>query len=75
MLIDKEDAANPTVATESVTLTSVRDAKENRDVHRVDILNAFIQIRNVGRDKYGKQVIMKVQGPLVDMLVKIAPEV
>ena len=41
--IDKEDASSPTVATESVILTSIIDALEKRDVATVDIPNALIQ--------------------------------
>jgi Reverse transcriptase (RNA-dependent DNA polymerase) len=57
--ISKEEASSPTVATESVILTSVIDAIEGRDVAIVDISNAFIQIR--------------IRGVLVDMLIDIAP--
>ena len=41
--ISKEDASSPTVATESVLLTTVVDAKENYDVAIIDVPNAFIQ--------------------------------
>ncbi len=41
--VNEEDASSPTVATKSVLLTSVIDAKENRDVAIMDIPNAFIQ--------------------------------
>ena len=40
--IDKEDAALPTAALESVLLTSRIDAAEERDVVVIDIPNAFI---------------------------------
>ena len=40
--ISKENASSPTVATESVLLTSLGDAQENRDITIVDIPNAFI---------------------------------
>ena len=40
--ISKENASSPTVATESVLLTSFVDAQENRDVAIVDIPNTFI---------------------------------
>jgi hypothetical protein len=39
----REDAASPTVATESVFLTAVIDAMENRDVAVVDVPGAFMQ--------------------------------
>ena len=69
--INKEDAASPTVATESILLTATIDAKENRDVMSADIPNAFVQtdMTNVTDEK----VIMKIRGPLVDMLVSLDP--
>ncbi len=42
--ISKENASSPTVAMESVLLTSLVDAQENRDVAIVDISDAFIQM-------------------------------
>ena len=70
--INKEDASSPTVATESVVLTSVMDAKEDRETAVIDVPNAFIQ--TVVEDK-NKRVIVRIRGMLVDILVKIAPEV
>eukprot|EP00957_Ditylum_brightwellii_P137286 10466435-Ditylum_brightwellii.AAC.1 len=35
--IPKEDAASPTVAPESMLITSIIDAKENRDIATTDI--------------------------------------
>jgi hypothetical protein len=43
-VISKENASSPTVATESVLLTSLVDVQENRDVAIVDISDAFIQM-------------------------------
>jgi hypothetical protein len=40
--LTKEDSSSPTVATESVLLTSIVDADERRDVAIIDIPNAFI---------------------------------
>jgi hypothetical protein len=70
--IEKEDASSPTVATESVILTSVVDAKEERETAVLDIPNAFIQ--TVVKDKK-RRVIIRIRGMLVDILVKLAPEV
>jgi hypothetical protein len=70
--IEKEDATSPTVATESVILTSIIDAEENRDSATIDVPNAFIQ--TVVEDK-NKRVIVRIRGMLVDILVKISPEV
>jgi hypothetical protein len=43
--LSKEDSSSPTAATESVLLTSIVDAAEDRDAAIVDIPNAFIQMR------------------------------
>ena len=70
--ISKESASSPTVATKSVLLTSLIDAKERRDVAIVDIPNAFIQtVVENDEDK----VIMRIRGHMVDVLVKVAPRV
>jgi hypothetical protein len=70
--ISKEDASSPTVATESVLLTCIIDAEEERDVTVIDIPSAFIQLR-VEDEK--DMAIIRLRGPLVDILVGIVPEV
>lgn len=70
--IKKEESSSPTVATESVILTSILDAEEERETAVIDTPNAFIQM--VVKDK-NKQVIIRVTGLLVDFLREIAPEV
>ena len=70
--ISKEDASSPTVATESVLLSCIIDAKEGRDVAVIDIPNAFIQMR-VEDEK--DMAFIKIRGVLVDILVEIAPNV
>jgi hypothetical protein len=70
--ISKEDASSPTVAIESVILTSLIDAIESREVAVIDVPNAFIQ--TAVEDKK-KRVIIRIRGMLADMLVRIAPEV
>ena len=61
------------MSSESVFITSAVDAHEERDVMSLDIPNAFIQAR---LKKEGKErVVMKITGVLVDILVKLAPEV
>ena len=70
--IQKEDASSPTVATESVILTSIVDAIEKRHSAVIDVPNAFIQ--TVVEDKK-RRIIIHIRGMLVDILVKIAPEV
>ncbi len=70
--ISEENASSPTVATESVLLTSLVDAQENRDVAIVDIPNAFIQ---TVMEKDDDKVVMRIRGHMADVLVKIAPRV
>ena len=70
--ISKEDASSPTVATESVLLTCIIDAEEERDVAVIDIPNAFIQTRI---ERKSDMAIIKIRGVLVDILVSIAPDV
>ena len=41
--VSHKDAASPTIAMESIALTTVIDAKEKRDIMTADIPNAFIQ--------------------------------
>ena len=73
--MSKEEAASPTVALESVMLSAVIDAKEEREVAVVDIPNAFIQTENERLQDHHKKDILKVKGRLADMLIMIAPEV
>jgi hypothetical protein len=63
--------SSPTAATESVLLTSIVDAAENRDVAIIDIPNAFIQTQ-VENEK--DCVIIHIRGVVVDWLVNIAPK-
>ena len=71
----KEEAASPTVALESLMLSTVIDAKEGREVAMVDIPNAFIQMENEKLHEKHKRDIMKVKGALVKILVNLYPEV
>ena len=70
--LTKEYSSSPTVSTKAVLLTSIIDAHEGRDVSVIDIPNAFIQTRV---DDPKDQVIVRMQGVLVDWLVKAAPKV
>ncbi len=72
--IDREDAASPMAATESILITALIEAKQKRDVMTADIPNAFVQT-DIKPAEIGKRTIMKIIGPLVDMLVKIGPEI
>jgi len=60
--IVKEDASSPTVATESVLLTCIIDAEEDRDVAIIDIPNPFVQTR-VEDEK--DMAFIKLRGVLV----------
>ncbi len=55
-------------------LTCVIEAQESRDVAVVDIPNAFVQTVVSNEDKE-HCVIVRKRGPLVDILVSLAPEV
>ena len=66
--IAKEEAAAPTVALESVFITSTIDAKESRKVVTIDIPGAFLHAHN---EDY---VIMKMVGTLAELMVKTNPK-
>jgi hypothetical protein len=62
------------VALESIMITAVIDAHEERNVMTCDIPNAFIQaLMPVVKDGDGR-VMMKITGVLVNMLVELNPE-
>jgi hypothetical protein len=66
--IAKEEAVAPTVALESVFITSTIDAKESRKVVTVDIPGAFLHADN--KD----YIIMKLVGTLAELMVKTNPK-
>jgi hypothetical protein len=68
----KEDASSRTVSSEAVMLMCVVDANENREVAIVDIPNKFAQ--TVVKDENDRAFIC-IRGPLVSILVSIAPDV
>ena len=70
--ISKEDTASPTAKLESILLTAVIEAKEDRDTRTVDIPNAFMQTR-VEDDK--DKVIIRMRGRLAEYMERIAPEI
>jgi hypothetical protein len=74
--MDRDEAASPTASTESILITATIDAKQNRDIMTADILNAFVQT-DVDKKNYvkGERLILKARGPIVNMLLDIAPEV
>jgi hypothetical protein len=67
--ITKEEAASPTVSTESTFITAAIAAKEKRKVRCYNILSAFV---NTDVDK---DVLMVLRGELADMMVQIAPQI
>ncbi len=72
--ITKEDVSSPMVTAEAVMLTCVIDAQDERDVAVVDIPNAFVQTV-VSEEDAEHRVVVRIRGPLVDILVSIAPGV
>jgi Reverse transcriptase (RNA-dependent DNA polymerase) len=63
--IAKEESTSPTVANESVFLTSVIDARERRDVATVDLPGAFMQA------DMDDVVHMRLDGVMLEMLIEI----
>ena len=55
-------------------LTCVIDVHEDRDIAVVDIPNVFVQTV-VDEEDAEHRVIVHIRGPLVDILVSIAPDV
>jgi hypothetical protein len=73
--MERDDAASLTAMTESILITATIDAKQKRDVMTTNILNAFVQTDVDKKNQLkGECIIMKIRGPLVDMLLEIAPE-
>jgi len=68
ILYNKHDAYSPTVKTESVLLTSIIDAAEERSVGIYDIPGAFLH------SKLPDIVHMKMTGAMLKCLVAVAPE-
>ena len=67
--IPKEDGASPTVSTESTFVMEAIAVNEKRNVRCFDIPSAFV---NTDLDE---DVMMKLKGELVDMMIQIAPQV
>ena len=70
--IMKEEEAIPTAATEAILITGVIEAKQRRYIMTLDIPNAFVQT-SIPQD--GDKVMMKIRGPLVNILCEICPGV
>jgi hypothetical protein len=70
--MERDDAASPTAMTESILITATIDAKQKRDVMTADIPNAFVQTDVDEKNQVkGDRIIMKIRGPLVDMLLEV----
>jgi hypothetical protein len=70
----QEDAASPTAALESILITGVIEANEERDVMTCNIPNVFIQAYLPKKEPGEDRVVMKITGVLAGMLVDINPE-
>ena len=70
--ISKEEAASPTVMTESILTTAAIEAHQERDVMSIDIPNTFIQT-DVEKNDSDERIMMKIRGPLMNMLINIDP--
>jgi len=68
--LSREDLVSPTAALESIFLTNIIDAKEERDVMSADVPNTFIQTLMPDDNK---KVTMKITGVLVHLMVEQAP--
>ena len=69
--ISDEDKASPTVSLNTILLTAIIEAKEQREVATLDISNAFLH-SHLPEDE---QVIMKLTGELAEIMETIAPEI
>ena len=66
--IKKEDAASPTVATDSVFITGAIDAYEGRDVATCDLPGTFLHTIT------DEKVIMVLRNKLCDLMVAVNPK-
>ena len=67
--ISKEDASSPTVANESVFITSVIAANEKLFVRCYDVPGAFLHTES------DENVLMVLMGELAEMMIHIAPQI
>ena len=67
--IHKEDASSPTVANESVFISSVIAAHKKRFVRCYDVPRDFLHTES------DENVLMVLRGELVEMMVHIAPQI
>ncbi len=67
---DTNEQGRSTAANESVILTSVIDAHNNRNVATLDIPSAFLRALNDD-----STVLMLLEGTLAELMVKVAPRI
>jgi hypothetical protein len=72
--LSRENSVSPTAALESIMLTAVIDAHEERNVMTCDIPNAFIQALMPEVKDGHERVRIKITEVLVGMLVELSPE-
>jgi hypothetical protein len=72
--LSRKDVASPTAVLESIMITVVIKAIEERDIMMGNIPNAFIQALLPKKAPGEDRVVMKITGVLVNMLVDINPE-
>ena len=65
---DKNKVGSPTCKTESILITCVIDALQNRDVATIDIPNAFVQT------EVKEHIIVVLRGELCSHITRIFPE-
>jgi hypothetical protein len=63
----KQDATSPTVSVDSIFLTAIIEAKEERDVACFDIPGAFLHAET------NEDVTMLLKGPLAELMVLVDP--
>jgi hypothetical protein len=66
----RKDAASPTAVQESIMITGVIEAKEERDIMTCYIPNAFIQALLPKKDPGEDRVVMKITGVLYVEVLK-----
>jgi hypothetical protein len=66
-IFEKQDATSPTIATESIFLTALIDALEQRHVACFDIPGAFLHAET------DEDVIMMLKGRLAELMVMVDP--
>ena len=69
--LSREEASSPTVTQEGVSITASIDAHEGRDIMTNDIPNAFIQTLMPPPENGKERVIMKITGPLLEMIIQL----